>query len=116
MDVSSFEASVAAAAPPSGLSRALEALWHERRGDWDAAHHIAQDIDTEYGSWVHAYLHRREGHQSNAAYWYRRAGALIGENRSWKSRSAASASAARITEACCVECPIMHSLRMVSRV
>jgi hypothetical protein len=74
MDISSFEASVAAAAPPSGLSRALEALWHERRGDWDAAHHIAQDIDTEYGSWVHAYLHRREGDQSNAAYWYRRAG------------------------------------------
>jgi hypothetical protein len=74
MDISSFEASVAAAAPPSGLSRALEALWHERRGDWDTAHQIAQDIDTEHGSWVHAYLHRREGDQSNASYWYRRAG------------------------------------------
>lgn len=77
MDITKFEASVAAAAPPSGLSRALEALWHERRGDWDTAHQIAQDIDTEYGSWVHAYLHRREGDQSNAAYWYRRAGRPI---------------------------------------
>jgi hypothetical protein len=26
------------------------------------------------GSWVHAYLHRKEGEQSNAAYWYSRAG------------------------------------------
>jgi hypothetical protein len=26
------------------------------------------------GSWVHAYLHRKEGDQGNAAYWYRRAG------------------------------------------
>lgn len=25
-------------------------------------------------AWVHAYLHRREGDQSNAAYWYRHAG------------------------------------------
>jgi predicted transcriptional regulator len=26
------------------------------------------------GSWVHAYLHRKEGDQDNAAYWYSRAG------------------------------------------
>jgi len=26
------------------------------------------------GSWVHAYLHRKEGDQDNAAYWYGRAG------------------------------------------
>jgi hypothetical protein len=26
------------------------------------------------GSWVHAYLHRKEGDQGNAAYWYGRAG------------------------------------------
>ena len=26
------------------------------------------------GSWVHAYLHRKEGDQGNAAYWYSRAG------------------------------------------
>jgi hypothetical protein len=25
------------------------------------------------GSWVHAYLHRKEGDASNAGYWYRRA-------------------------------------------
>ena len=29
--------------------------------------------DTKAGSWVHAYLHRKEGDASNAAYWYSRA-------------------------------------------
>ena len=50
------------------------ALWHDGRGDWDAAHRVAQDVDTSDGSWVHAYLHRKERDASNAAYWYRRAG------------------------------------------
>jgi hypothetical protein len=35
---------------------------------------VAQDIPDEQGSWIHAYLHRKEGDASNAAYWYRRAG------------------------------------------
>jgi len=29
-------------------------------------------VDDETGAWVHAYLHRKEGDLSNAAYWYRR--------------------------------------------
>ena len=29
------------------------------------------------GSWVHAYLHRKEGDKGNAAYWYSRAGKPI---------------------------------------
>jgi hypothetical protein len=28
-------------------------------------------------AWVHAYLHRKEGDPSNAAYWYRRAGQSV---------------------------------------
>jgi hypothetical protein len=69
-----FEASLNGSAPPPGAPGALAALWHERRGDWNRAHEIAQDIAASAGSWVHAYLHRREGDQSNAAYWYRQAG------------------------------------------
>ena len=69
-----FEASLRGSAPPAGVPGALEALWYERRGDWDRAHEIAQDIAGSDGSWVHAYLHRREGDLSNAAYWYRQAG------------------------------------------
>ena len=62
------------AAPPSGLSAALRALWWEARGDWDQAHQLAQNDRTPDGSWVHAYLHRKEGDEGNAGYWYARAG------------------------------------------
>ena len=77
MDVLSFEESLAEKAPPPGLSGALEALWHERRGDWGRAHQIAQEIAGPEGAWVHAYLHRREGDQSNARYWYGQAGKSV---------------------------------------
>ena len=60
--------------PPDSLSEALRALWFDRKGDWDKAHQIAQEIPTAEGSWVHAYLHREEGDLGNARYWYRRAG------------------------------------------
>ena len=74
MDVEAFEASLSEVGPPAGVSDALRALWHDRRGDWERAHLIAQDIAGPDGAWVHAYLHRREGDVSNAAYWYRHAG------------------------------------------
>jgi hypothetical protein len=63
--------------PPPGLSEALAALWHDRRGQWDAAHTLAQEAGSKEGDWVHAYLHRKEGDQTNAAYWYRLAGRPI---------------------------------------
>ncbi len=56
------------------MSPALVALWHDAKGDWARAHEVAQDIDDATGSWVHAYLHRKEGDEGNAAYWYRKAG------------------------------------------
>ncbi len=60
--------------PPAGLSRALLALWHEARGDWNQAHQLAQAAAGPDGDRVHAYLHRKEGDEANAGYWYRRAG------------------------------------------
>jgi len=74
MTFEEFRQAVARDKPPAGLPPLLLALWHDGRGDWDAAHHVAQDIDTDEGAWIHAYLHRREGDLGNAAYWYRRAG------------------------------------------
>jgi hypothetical protein len=74
MTIETFEASLGAAAPPLRLEPLLLALWQDGRGDWDAAHQVAQDVDTPDGAWVHAYLHRKEGDAANAAYWYRRAG------------------------------------------
>ena len=52
----------------------LKALWLTRRGNWDAAHAIAQDDEGPDGAWVHAHLHRVEGDLGNAGYWYGRAG------------------------------------------
>ena len=74
MDLQAFEDSLATDAPPAGLSRLLQALWHDANGAWDEAHRLAQEQDDREGAWVHAYLHRKEGDASNAAYWYRCAG------------------------------------------
>ena len=65
---------MAAAAPPAGAGPALQAIWHEAHGDWARAHEVSQEDDGAAGSWVHAYLHRKEGDLANARYWYTRAG------------------------------------------
>lgn len=74
MTFAQFESSLNQEQPPEGLSPYLTALWREKRGDWDAAHDIVQDVSTKTASHIHAYLHRREGDESNARYWYRQAG------------------------------------------
>jgi hypothetical protein len=53
---------------------ALRALWHAAHGDWTAAHEEAQEGEDRDSAWVHALLHREEGDQWNAEYWYKRAG------------------------------------------
>ena len=72
MTLQEFKATLSASVPPDAPAL-LRALWHDARGDWDAAHHVAQDVEDETGAWVHAYLHRKEGDLSNASYWYHRA-------------------------------------------
>ena len=62
------------ATPPAGLSREAQALWQAKKGAWEAAHNIAQDIHTPMGSWIHALLHMIEGDQWNADYWFTKAG------------------------------------------
>ena len=70
----SFEDFESAATPPAGLGPALQALWHDAHGDWERAHTLAQEEHGRNGDWVHAYLHRKEGDEMNAGYWYARAG------------------------------------------
>ena len=74
MDLKAFRDSLEADQPPAGLSPPLAALWQAAKGDWEAAHRLAQSDGSAEGAWVHAYLHRVEGDESNAGYWYRRAG------------------------------------------
>ena len=73
MTLEQFRSSLDGAAPPEPLSPPLRVMWEDAKGNWTAAHALAQDIDDETGAWIHAYLHRQEGDQANAGYWYRRA-------------------------------------------
>ena len=68
--------------PSASMPDHLNALWWERKGDWNTAHDLAQDAGTQSGDWVHAYLHRIEGDLGNAAYWYRRANKTVKTNES----------------------------------
>lgn len=74
MTLDKFRQSLAATEPSAGLTHALASLWWDAKGDWQRAHKSAQQDEGKDGSWVHAYLHRKEGDQGNAAYWYSRAG------------------------------------------
>ncbi len=74
MTIEELRASVTAGSHPPNVSDLVQALWHDARGNWDKAHRIAQEVSTRDGSWVHAYLHRKEGDRGNARYWYSRAG------------------------------------------
>jgi hypothetical protein len=69
-----FQTSLANRQPLAGLSPYLTALWYEKRGDWDTAHETVQDLSDRSAARIHAYLHRREGDEGNARYWYRQAG------------------------------------------
>lgn len=74
MTLPAFKSTLYHPNPPDGLTEVLLALWYDGKDDWETAHNIAQDIHSEDGSWIHAYLHRKEGDNGNASYWYRRAG------------------------------------------
>jgi hypothetical protein len=77
MNFEEFRNSLKAATPPDGLSPALTGLWWDAKGDWTKAHESAQQDEGAEGAWVHAYLHRKEGDASNAAYWYQRASKAV---------------------------------------
>lgn len=69
-----FSDCLSEAALPAELIPELRVLWLDRKGAWDAAHDVAQALDSPSGARLHAYLHRKEGDLDNARYWYRRAG------------------------------------------
>jgi hypothetical protein len=74
MDLASFKQSLTENQPSPNASPYLKALWYDAKGQWEQAHVLIQDVEDENASWIHAYLHRREGDNGNADYWYRRAG------------------------------------------
>ncbi|MCH8125039.1 hypothetical protein IIC38_03645 [candidate division KSB1 bacterium] len=69
-----FRESLTDSDPPKGLTLLIQALWQDAKGNWEQAHNLAQQESSRDGSWVHAYLHRKEEDIGNASYWYSRAG------------------------------------------
>ncbi|HVZ84767.1 MAG TPA: hypothetical protein VG893_13920 [Terracidiphilus sp.] len=67
--------------PPQDLGAPLAALWWDAKGDWARAHGLVDELETREGMAVHAYLHRKEGAESNANYWYDRAGHTLRRDR-----------------------------------
>ena len=74
MDLTTYKTSLEAKEPPTDLGVPLQALWWAGKGDWHTAHDLLQNQPDANGSaWVHAWLHREEGDNANARYWYNRA-------------------------------------------
>ena len=73
MNFDEFKESLPGEVMPSLPHPALKALWTDAHDDWDGAHEFVQSDNSRESSWVHAYLHRKEGDLSNAGYWYSRA-------------------------------------------
>jgi hypothetical protein len=69
-----FEQSLKNTIPPATISVYLLAMWYDNKGDWNKAHSLVDSMEDATACWVHAYLHRKEGDQWNADYWYRKAG------------------------------------------
>ncbi len=59
---------------PDYLSKTLQALWYDKKGDWHTAHEILGNASDPDSARIHAYLHRKEGDLDNTRYWYRRSG------------------------------------------
>lgn len=74
MNFEAFQHSLDARIPPEKLSPPAEALWWDAKGNWSRAHELVDHLESPEGMAVHAYLHRKEGADWNADYWYRRAG------------------------------------------
>ena len=72
--ISEFQKSLENSGPPGHWPEPLKALWYDARGNWEASHDIAQEMYSGMGSWIHGYLHWKEGDRWNAGYWYRKAG------------------------------------------
>jgi hypothetical protein len=69
-------------------SAIILALWYDGNGDWKKAHDQVDQLAGKDAARIHAYLHRKEGDQWNAEYWYRRAGVAVYQGtleEEWKS-------------------------------
>lgn len=74
MTLETFKKSIDDGIIPNNLNPVQQALWHDGAGDWYTAHSLIDNLEEKDAAHVHAYLHRKEGDQWNANYWYGKAG------------------------------------------
>lgn len=74
MNITALKQSLSTDTPPASVSDYVKALWYDAKNDWQSAHKLIQDLPDKNASWIHAYLHRKEGDIGNADYWYSKAG------------------------------------------
>ncbi len=74
MNFEAFRQSLSSTKPPAELSVQLCSLWYDAKGNWSHAHDLVNDLTDPVSAHIHAYLHRKEGDEWNAGYWYNRAG------------------------------------------
>lgn len=74
MNLQSFIKSITETTLPVGMTIYLQSLWYDGKGNWEKSHELIQELEDKTAARIHAYLHRKEGDQWNADYWYQRAG------------------------------------------
>lgn len=78
MTYDEFKNSLSFDAPLADFNELQLALWYIGKNNWEEAHNIAQQYEGQADfDRLHAYLHRAEGDEWNANYWYRRCGAIM---------------------------------------
>ena len=80
-------------------AKLIEALSLLEGGDWQSAHTIAQEHESEYAAWLHGIVHVLEGDLDNARYWYGRAGRTFSPDAKAELAAARSAAAKRDSSA-----------------
>ncbi len=73
MTRSAFIESIKDISCPEDLSKYMQSLWWDAKGEWHIAHELIDHLEDPISAHVHAYLHRVEGDIWNARYWYRKA-------------------------------------------
>lgn len=71
--IEEFERTYDRKQPPINWPRPLSALWWDAKDNWEKAHDLVDGSSAPMADAVHAYLHRKEGDEWNANYWYDRA-------------------------------------------
>ncbi len=73
VNLEEFNSTLNAAKPPVEWPNYIQALWWACKEDWHTAHNLVDQSTDLKSKWIHAHLHRVEGDQWNANYWYRQA-------------------------------------------